>query len=90
MQQVDVQAVGLVGEVGGDQDRKPFRMRRPRGAVGLQPGQLALALHQLGVGVQDLGGLAVQADADVVGELRVTGPSTDRAARMTNSKWAMS
>ena len=72
MQQVDVRAVGLVGEVGGDPHREPFRMRRPRGAVGAQPGQLALVLDQPGVGVEDVGNLAVQADADVVRERRVT------------------
>ena len=72
MQKVDVHAVGFIGEVGGNPYRKPLGMRRPRGAVGMQPGQLALALYQGGVGIEDVGKLAVQADADVVREFRVT------------------
>ena len=46
-------------------------MRRPRGAVGGEPGQLALALDQRRVGVEDVGKLAMQADADMVGEFRM-------------------
>ena len=45
-------------------------MRRPRRAIGSEAGQVALALDQRRVGIEDIGKLAVQADADVVGEFR--------------------
>ena len=66
VQQVDVDAVRLVGEVGRDADREALGVRRARGAVGAQPRELALLLHEPGVGGHDLGRLAVQAQADVV------------------------
>ena len=90
MQQVDVHAIGFVGEIGGDPDGEPFGMRRPRGAVGAQTRQLAFALDQRGVGVEDVGKLAVQADADVVARVPGDFSIDRRAARMMNSKCAMS
>ena len=90
VQQVDVQAVGLVGEVGGDPDREALGVRRPRGAVGAQPRQLAFALDDLRVGGHDLGRLAVQADADLRRRAPGTSPSAAAPPRMMNSKCAMS
>jgi hypothetical protein len=49
VQQVDVEAVGLVREVGGDGDREALGMRRARGAVGLEAGE-RLAVDALGIG----------------------------------------
>ena len=68
MQQVDVHAIGFVSEIGSDPHREPFGMRRPRRAVGAQARELAFALDQRGVGIENVGELAMQADADVVGE----------------------
>ena len=46
----------------------------------MQAGELALALDDLGVGVEDLRELAVQADADVVRELRMLRHQSPRGA----------
>jgi hypothetical protein len=54
VQQVDVEAIRFIGEIGRDPDRQPLGVRRAGGAVGMQPGELALVLHDLGVGVEDL------------------------------------
>ena len=67
MQQIDVQAIGFVGQIGRNPDRKPFGMRRARGAVGMQAGQLAFALNDFCIGVEDFGKFAMQADADMRG-----------------------
>ena len=85
VQQVDVRAVGLVGEVGGDPDRQSLGVGRARGAVRLETLELALALNQLGVSGEDFGQLAVQADADGVGHVRCAS-IIRRAERMMNSK----
>ena len=90
VQQVDVGQLGLVREVGRDGDREALGVRRPGGAVGLEPGQVALLLDQPGVGAHDLGGLAVQRQRDLVGR---SGNALSRAAwmpRITNSKCARS
>ena len=71
VQQVDVEAIRLIGEIGRDPDRQPLRVWRAGGAVGMQPGELALAFDDLGVGVEDLRELAVQADADVIRKFRM-------------------
>ena len=38
VQQIDVQAIGFIGQIGGDPDGKPFRVRRAGSAVGVQAG----------------------------------------------------
>ena len=70
MQQIDVHAVGLIREVGRDEDGEPLGMRRARSAVGTQSRQLALRLHQLRIGIHDLRGLAVQGKRDGVALVR--------------------
>ena len=67
VQQVDVGAVGLVGQVGGDEDRQPLGVRRTGGAVGRQAGAACRpAPTSARVGVEDVGDLAVQAERDVL------------------------
>ena len=48
-------------------------MRWPRRAVGGEAGERRVLLHQARVGVEDVGHLAVQAHADVLGQARVPG-----------------
>ena len=90
VQQVDVEALGFVGEIGRDPDREPLGVRRPGGAVGREPVELAVALDELRISVEDVGELAMQADADVVGQVRMRGRSCRFAERMMNSKCATS
>ena len=79
VQQVDVEAIGFVGEVRGDRDRKPLGMRGRR-RCRREPGQLALALDHLGVGGENVRGLAVQAEADDVSRVRDARSIRSRAA----------
>mmetsp|Transcript_46993 Transcript_46993/g.134431 ORF Transcript_46993/g.134431 Transcript_46993/m.134431 type:complete len:326 (-) Transcript_46993:8-985(-) len=65
VQQVDILEVGLVRQVGGDEDGKPLGVLRSRRRISMEAGQLALLLHLLGVGPQDVSNLAVQREADV-------------------------
>src|SRR6185295_2347401 len=44
---------GFVGEIGCNPDGKTFGMRRARGAVSMQAGQLALSLHDLCICSED-------------------------------------
>ena len=71
VQEIDVQAVGFVGEIGGNPDGKPFGVRRASGAIGVQAGQRAVALNQLRVGLEDFRNLAMQTDADMGGTFRI-------------------
>src|SRR5215467_15395657 len=73
MQQIDVKAIGFIRQIGRNPDRKTLSMRGAGGAVSGEPGQLALALDDLGVGGENFCKLAVKADADVVSELGMLG-----------------
>jgi hypothetical protein len=66
MQQIDVETIGFIGQVGRNPDRKPLGVRRAGGAIGLQPGQLALAFNDLRVGRENVRKFAVEADADIL------------------------
>src|SRR5262249_8313502 len=61
-------------------------MRWPRGAIGAQPGELAFALDQSRVGIENIGELAMQADADLLGKLRML---LDERSRRTHEKCEM-
>ena len=50
VQQIDVHAIGFIGQIRRDPDGKPFGMRRTRGTVSVQASQLAFAFHDLGIG----------------------------------------
>src|SRR5262249_40888724 len=67
VQEIDVQTVGFIGEVRGDPDGKPFRMRRAGSTVGMQSRQLTLALDDFRVSIEDLRKLAMKTDADMRG-----------------------
>src|SRR5689334_5488221 len=65
MQKIDVETVSLIRKIRGYPDRQAFGVRRPRGAVCGQSGELALAFDNLCVRVENFGELAVQTDTDV-------------------------
>src|SRR6516162_25466 len=65
MQKVDVQTVRLVCKVRGYPDCQPFGVRRARGAVSFQSGELALAFDDLCVRFENFRELAMKADADI-------------------------
>ena len=68
VEQVDVAARRLVGEVGRDPHPEPLGVRRPRGAVSAETREGRVLLGDARVGVQDVRDLAVEADAHVIGE----------------------
>src|SRR5262245_48832738 len=68
MPEINVKAVGFIGEVRSDPDGEPFRVRRAGSTVGMQPRQLALALDEFRVRVEDLRKLAMKTDADMGGK----------------------
>src|SRR5881296_1533760 len=71
VQQVDVDAARLVPEVCGHGDGEALGVGRPRRAVGGEAGERGVLVREPRVGVEDVGHLAVQADADVLGQPRV-------------------
>src|SRR5262249_24452881 len=71
VQEIDVQTVGLIGEVRGDPDGKPFRMRRACSTVGMQSRQLTLALDDFRVSIEELRKLTINNDADMGGKVRI-------------------
>jgi len=71
MQEIDVQAIGFIGQIGRNPDGKPFGVRRAGGTVGVQSRQFALALDNFRICVEDFGELAMKTDADVWGKFRI-------------------
>src|SRR5262249_20506627 len=80
VQEINVQAVGFVGEVRGDPDGKSFRMWRAGGTVGAQSGQLTLALDDFRIGIEDFSKLAMKTYADIGGKVRIFRHQTLRGA----------
>ena len=65
MQEIDVQAIGFVGQIGCYPDGEPLGVRRTGRTVGVQSRQLALALDDFRIGVENFRKLAMKTDTDI-------------------------
>ena len=80
-------ATTVAARLGAHQPLEHLRAAIRGGAVGAEPGQGRILLDEPGVGVQDVGHLAMETHADVVAKPWVPRQDAGRGCRMPGPTW---